>query len=303
MPWGELTLNDGTTIPGIAFGTWTAGNGQNAIDQVDRAVSVGFDHIDTAQAYRNEQEAGQALRESGLAREDIYITTKFSVGGGDIEGSIQASLDNLGVKYVDLYLIHHPRLAQPDIATAWAKMEKIQVEGKVKSIGVSNFGVNDLEALLASAKVKPAANQILLHPYVYTQQAPILAIAKLHGIVIEAYSALIPITHQPGGPVDKPVNEIASRLDATPDQVLLAWVKAKGAVAVTTSTKKSRLEGYLTAGDLLLTPADVAAIDAAGAVGYRKQRTRALVRRVALVALVGALAFKAASWARNVRCM
>ncbi|KAI0036348.1 Aldo/keto reductase [Vararia minispora EC-137] len=304
MPWGEFKLNDGNTIPAIAFGTWTAGNGQSAIDQVDQAISVGFDHIDTAQSYRNEQEAGQALHESGLAREDVFITTKFSGRDGlDIEQAIDASLKNLGVKYVDLYLIHHPRLAQPDIATAWAKMEKVQAEGKAKSIGVSNFGVADLQTLISSAKVKPAANQILLHPYVYAQQAPILAFAKLHGIVIEAYSALIPLTHQPGGPVDKPVNAIAQRLNASPDQVLLAWVRAKGAVAVTTSRKKSRLEGYLAAGDLALTPADIAAIDAAGAIGYRRQQVRSVVKRVALVALAGAFAFKAASWVVSSRCM
>ncbi|KAI0067043.1 Aldo/keto reductase [Artomyces pyxidatus] len=272
MPWDIIKLNDGHSIPSIAFGTWKMGNGQGPIDQVDQALSVGFDHIDTAQAYRNEEEAGTAFRESGLARKDVFITTKYSgLNGLDIETSIQNSLKNLGVDYVDLYLIHHPRLAQPDIPTAWAKMEKLKADGLAKSIGVSNFGVADLEILLASAKVKPAANQILLHPYVYAQQAPILAAGALHGIVTEAYSALIPITQKPGGPVDRPVGTIATRLGVTADQVLLAWVKAKGAVVVTTSSKKSRLEGYLAAGDLELTTADIAAIDAAGAVGTRRK--------------------------------
>ncbi|KAI0300555.1 Aldo/keto reductase [Multifurca ochricompacta] len=265
MPWDPIQLNDGHVIPSIAFGTWTLGNGQGSIDQIEQAISVGFDHVDTAQMYRNEEEAGKAVQESGLARKDIFITTKYSgLNGLDIETSIQNSLKNLGVEYVDLYLIHHPRLAQPNIPTAWAKMEAIKRAGLAKSIGVSNFGVDDLEVLLASAKIKPAANQILLHPYVYARQAPLLAYAASQGIVSEAYSSLIPITHQPGGPVDKPVNEIAQRLNATADQVLLAWVKAKGAVAVTTSSKKFRLEGYLRAADLQLTPADIAAIDLAG---------------------------------------
>lgn len=293
MPWDTIKLNDGHAIPSIAFGTWTLGNGQGPIDQVDQALSIGFNHIDTAQSYRNEQEAGQAFRESGLSRSDVFITTKYSgLNGLDIEISIQNSLKNLGVSYVDLYLIHHPRLATPDIPTAWAKMEKIKNDGLAKSIGVSNFGVTELQILIASAKIKPAANQILLHPYVYAKQAPILLYAAQHGIVIEAYSALIPITHQPGGPVDKPVNAIASRLNATADQVLLAWVKAKGAVVVTTSSKKARLEGYLSAANLALTEDDVTAIDAAGVRGTRQQTARTILRRAAVVMLVGAAALR-----------
>ncbi|EIM83762.1 Aldo/keto reductase [Stereum hirsutum FP-91666 SS1] len=293
MPWNTITLNDGHAMPTIAFGTWKLGNGQGPIDQVEQALSVGFDHIDTAQAYGNEEEAGRAFHESGLARSDVFITTKFSGRDGlDIETSIQNSLKNLGVSYVDLYLIHHPRLATPDIPTAWAKMEKLKSDGLAKSIGISNFGVAELETLLASAKVKPAANQILLHPYVYLQQAPILATAAVHGITIEAYSALIPLTSEPGGPVDKPVNDIAARLETTPEQVLLAWVKAKGAVVVTTSSKKERLQGYLAAGDLQLTPEDIAFIDAAGARGARQHKARSLIRKVAGVAIVGAVAIK-----------
>ncbi|KAH9965267.1 Aldo/keto reductase [Russula dissimulans] len=293
MPWDLIKLNDGNFIPSIAFGTWGIGNGQSPIDQVEQAISVGFGHIDTAQAYRNEEEAGRAVRESGLARKDIYITTKYSgLDGLDIETSIHNSLKNLGVEYVDLYLIHHPRLARPDIRTAWAEMEAIKRAGLTKSIGVSNFGVDDLKVLLASAKIKPAANQILLHPYVHTRQAPLLAFAAAHDIVSEAYSALIPITHQPGGPVDKLVNEIAQRLNATADQVLLAWVKAKGAVVVTTSSKKFRLEGYLAAADLQLSPADIEAIDLAGAKGARREAFVKTVRVLAELMLVGAIVFR-----------
>ncbi|KAH9009630.1 NADP-dependent oxidoreductase domain-containing protein [Lactarius pseudohatsudake] len=188
MPWDAIQLNDGNVIPGIAFGTQGIGNGQNPVDQ---AISVGFSHIgkyglsNTAQAYRNEEEAGMAVRESGLARQDIFITTKYSgLNGLDIETSIQNSLKNLGVEYVDLYLIHHPSVAQPDIPTAWAKMEAIKKAGLAKSIGVSNFSVDELEILLASAKIKPAANQILLHPYVYARQAPLLAYHCGHYVML-----------------------------------------------------------------------------------------------------------------------
>lgn len=289
MPWDLIKLNDGHAIPSIAYGTWALGNGQNPVDYVDQALSVGFNHIDTAQDYRNEVETGIAIRESGLARSDVYITTKYSgVDGLDIETSIHNSLRNLGVSYVDLYLIHFPSLAVPDIPTAWKQFEKVKESGLAKSIGVSNFGVSDLAILLASAKIKPACNQILLHPYVYLRQVPILEYAAKEKIIIEAYSVLIPVTHQPGGPVDKPVNAIAQRLGATPDQILLAWAKAKGTVVVTSSTKKSRLEGYLAAGDLALTSEDIISIDVAGAIGTKLFTAKTVLRRTACVVLVGA---------------
>ncbi|KAH8996368.1 Aldo/keto reductase [Lactarius akahatsu] len=248
MPWDAIQLNDGNVIPGIAFGTGGIGNGQGPIDQVDQAISVGFSHIgkhDTAQIYRNEEEAGIAVRESGLARQDIFITTKYSgLNGLDIETSIQNSLKNLGVEYVDLYLIHFPSLAQPDIPTAWAKMEAIKKAGLAKPACSVLIGLNS------------------------------------------------PITHQPGGPVDKPLNEIAQRLGATTDQVLLAWVRAKGAVAVTTSSKKFRLEGYLAAGDLKISAADIEAIDSAGAKGARQGIFVKSVRAIAELMLFGAVAFR-----------
>ncbi|KAI0922615.1 hypothetical protein AcW1_002785 [Taiwanofungus camphoratus] len=249
MPWHPIELNDGTTIPSIAFGTWRLGNGQTTTDRVSQAVSAGFNHIDTAQVYRNEAEAVAALRASSVARTDVYITTKYS-GLADVETSIHNSLKYLGVEYVDLYLIHGPDLAVPDIPTLWSKMEKVQADGLAISIGVSNFNIQELGTLLASAKVKPVVNQILFHPYVLARQGPLVEFAAQHGIVSEAYSVLIPITRQPNGPVDTPLKSIATRLGATIEQVLLAWAKAKGTVVVTSSTKLERLDGYLCAGDL-----------------------------------------------------
>jgi len=143
-------------------------------------------------------------------------------------------------------------------------MEKIKVDGLAKSIGVSNFGVDDLKDLLSHATVLPAVNQILFHPYVWKEQAALHEFGNTRGIATEAYSALTPITHQPGGPLDGPLNDISMRRKATPDQVLLAWVKAKGAVAVTYSSKADRLNGYMRAGDLELTTEEVATLDAAG---------------------------------------
>ncbi|OCB90994.1 Aldo/keto reductase [Sanghuangporus baumii] len=299
MPWDPVTLNDGRSMPSIAYGTWTLGNGQGVVDQVEQALNVGFSHIDTAQAYQNEAEAGQAFKESGLARNDVFITTKWSGRDGlDIQTSIHNSLKHLGVDYVDLYLIHSPRLAQPDISTVWAQMEKVKADGLAKSIGISNFDAVQTAELLAHAKVKPVVNQILFHPYVYVRQAPVVAAAKAAGIVIEAYSLLMyvafsasrPITHQPGGPLDKPLARIGARLGATADQVLMAWAISKGVVVVTTSSKESRLKGYLSAADLELTTQDIADIDAAGAIGQRRMSARVFVQRAVVVALVGAAA-------------
>jgi diketogulonate reductase-like aldo/keto reductase len=288
MPWDLVTLNSGYVMPSIAYGTWTLGNGQGPIDQIAQAFDTNYYHIDTAQGYRNEAEVGIALHESGLSRGDVFITTKYSgFDGLDIPTAIRNSINNIDTPYVDLYLIHNPRLAVPDIPTAWAEMEKVVEDGLAKSIGVSNFGVQDLEILLASAKIKPAANQILLHPYVYQQQAPIVKYAAEHGIVIEAYSALQPLTKEPSGPLDAPLNEIATRLGATTDQVLLAWTKAKGAVIVTTSSKKTRLEGYQDAGDIELSKEDIAVIDAAGALGEKRITARIGLRKFGVGVLVG----------------
>ncbi|KAF7304054.1 hypothetical protein MIND_00636800 [Mycena indigotica] len=274
MPWTNIPLNDGTgtSIPSLAFGT--AGL-EDPAGTVEQALSLGVNHIDTAQIYGNENEAGVGIRDSALPRDELYVTTKFSGGGPELKSikeSFQDSLDKLGTTYIDLYLIHSPRWAQPDIPSAWKELEDIR--GRPGQ---------DLTILLASAKVKPAVNQILLHPYVFAQQKPILEFSKKHGIVIEAYSPLMfvdltflhitrlmqysPLRRNPGGPLDKPVQEIATRLGVTPEQVLLAWTKAKGAVVITTSTKKERVLGYLHAGDLELTEEDIAAIDTAGALG------------------------------------
>ncbi|KAG2751771.1 Aldo/keto reductase [Suillus brevipes Sb2] len=271
MPWESIKLNSGYYIPSIGFGTWKTGSGQGPIDQVKQALENGYNHLDTAQNYRNEEETGVALKETGLSRSDVFVTTKYSgVDSLDVPTSIKNSLDKLGVSDVDLYLVHSPRLAVPDIPTCWAQMEKVKEDGLAKSIGISNFGVQHMETLMASAQIKPAVNQILLHPYVYQRQKPILEYAAKNGIVIEAYSALIPITQSPGGPLDKPLNEIAAKFGATTEQILLAWTKAKGAVVVTASSKKTRLQGYIAAGDITLSPEDIAAIDAAGALGEEK---------------------------------
>jgi len=266
MPFGTVKLNDGNEIPAIAFGTGSVNKDSSARDIVMQAIEAGFSHIDTAQIYHNEASVGEAIRESGLSREELFITTKYF--SGPIQESVRDSLAKLGIKTIDLYLIHTPTTLSHNLEGAWKEFEKIKEDGLTRSIGISNFNVEQMQTIMKVAKVKPAVNQIEFHPYNYAEKKEILEYSAKHDIVIEAYSSLTPITKQPGGPVDAPVNAAAKRLGITPTQVILAWAKAKGVVIVTTSSKKERLEEYLAVADLPhLTDEEIAAIDDAGAQG------------------------------------
>ncbi|KAJ7502641.1 NADP-dependent oxidoreductase domain-containing protein, partial [Mycena galericulata] len=265
MPFETVTLNDGQKIPTIAFGTGSIHKRTDVFQMVHQALEAGFWHLDTAAcAYAGSyQYVGKVIHESGLARSELYITTKYVLG--EVEEEIQTRrFRRLGLKYVDLYLINQPSVV-PDIDGTWKKFEAIKKDGLAKSIGVSNFTLPQLKRLVKNALMRPAFNQIELHPYNdAAQKAPIKWSAQ-HGIVTEAYSSLSSITKFRGGPVDVPVAAAAARLGITPTQVLLSWVRAKGAVIVTTTSNKGRLEENLAVGDLPpLPPVDVLAIDAAG---------------------------------------
>ncbi|KAJ7913492.1 Aldo/keto reductase [Mycena leptocephala] len=265
MPFGTVSLNDGNKIPAIAFGTGTALKGKDVTHFCQLAIETGFSHLDTAQAYSTEETVGRAILESGLPRSDLYITSKYQ--HGEIQMSVRASLYQLKLQYLDLYLIHHPSFA-PDIEAAWKQFERIKDDGLAKSIGVSNFTLEQLQTVVKSARILPAVNQISFNPYNYAQSKDLLEYSAKHGIVTEAYSSLAPITRFPGGPVDAPVAAAAKRLGITPTQVILLWVKSKGVVIVTTSSSKAHLEEYMEVGDLpSLTDEEIAAIDAAGAKG------------------------------------
>ncbi|KII90622.1 hypothetical protein PLICRDRAFT_52347 [Plicaturopsis crispa FD-325 SS-3] len=266
MPFEPVLLNDGYKLPTIAFGTGSALYERDASELVGQAIDVGFDHIDTAQIYKNEDSVGTAIKNSGLARSDLYVTTKY--GGGDIQTEVRTSLLKLGLSFVDLYLIHNPKFVENDPEGAWKELEKIKADGLSKSIGVSNFNLEQLQTLIKTANIKPAVNQIRFHPYNYAEHKSLLEYSAKHGIVTEAYSSLTPITKTPGGPVDEPINVAAKRIGATPTQVILSWVRSKGVVIVTTSRSKEHLKEYLAVPDLPpLTADEIAAIDEAGAKG------------------------------------
>ncbi|KAF9046129.1 NADP-dependent oxidoreductase domain-containing protein [Panaeolus papilionaceus] len=288
MPFPDITLNDGRKIPSIAFGTGSVNKGRDIHRYVEKAIETGFDHLDTAQFYRNEESIAKAIKESGLSRSDFFITSKY--GFGNIRDALTATLRNLQLQFLDLYLIHSPTTID-DIESTWKEFEKIREEGLAKSIGVSNFGVEELQKVLKIARVKPAVNQIHLHPYNYSEHKELLKLHGVHDIVTEAYGSLAPITTYPNGPVDAPLKKAAERLGVTPTQVVFLWVKAKGAVIVTTSSSKQHLEEYMAVGDLPpLTQEEIAAIDEAGAQGppsrFKIVRKFDLVRRMRILAMV-----------------
>jgi diketogulonate reductase-like aldo/keto reductase len=195
--------------------------------------------------YNNEEELGEAVRSSGVPRAKIFVTTKLSARAKqDIQTAFNASLARLGLDYVDLYLIHSPYLfdTPEELQAGWAALEQIHASGKARSIGVSNFLVEHLETVLKTAKVKPVVNQIEYHPYL--QREELVGFMKKHGITVESYGPLTPITKAPGGPVDEVVEELAKKYSVTTGDVLLRWVMDQGHVAITTSKSEERLKGY-----------------------------------------------------------
>jgi len=257
--------------------------------QVEQALEAGFWHIDTAQFYANEYSVGNAIRESGLKRQELYITTKYA--SGNIRKAAENSLKQIGTSYVDLYLVHFPYTIEKDFAKGWAQIEELKKDKLARSIGVSNFNVEQLQTILKTAKIVPAVNQIRFHPYNYAENKPMLELCAKHNIVVEGYSPLTSITKVPGGPVDKPVQDAADRLGITPAQVILSWVKSKGVVIVTTSSKKSRLDEYIAVGDLpSLLLEEIAAIDEAGAKGPPSEWVHRIKTRILPLAVFSVVA-------------
>jgi diketogulonate reductase-like aldo/keto reductase len=218
-PAGDtVELGDGNAIPLLGLGVWQVENSQECVDAVRWALELGYRHIDTAQAYGNEEAVGQGLRESGVPREDVFITTKFFPRRKDPAAEIEGSLQRLGVDYVDLYIVHWP---QGGPTWAWPGMEQARAAGHARSIGVSNFGVDDLQQVLAAATSPPVVNQVQFSPFTYRKA--LLDACRKNGIVLEAYSPLGTGRHLD----DETVVRIAERLGRTPAQVLLRWHRAR----------------------------------------------------------------------------
>jgi len=255
-------LQDGNTIPILGLGVWQVANGRECVDAVRWALELGYRHIDTAQAYGNEESVGEALRRSGVPREEVFITTKFNPGRRDPVAEVERSLQRLGVEYVDLYLIHWPR---GGATWAWPGMERARELGHARSVGVSNFAVAELDEVLAKAKSPPVVNQVLLNPF-HNRRA-LLDEGRRRGLVFEAYSPLGTGRHLS----DATVKRVASRLGRTPAQVLLRWCVQRDLVVLPKSTHRERIAENANIFDFSLSDAEMAELGALDRTGGTDQ--------------------------------
>ena len=266
-----MKLSNGIEIPSMGFGTYKMAP-EDTKASVLCALRSGWRHIDTAAFYRNEAEVGAAVRESGIARSEIFVTTKLWNADRGYDSALRAfdrSQEALGLDYVDLYLIHWP--ASPFFwddwkkinADSWRALERLYKEGRVRAIGLSNFMPRHILPLLEGAEIAPMVDQIEFHPGWMQQDC--LNFCREHSMVVEAWAPLIK-----GEALSHPViTGIAGRLGWTPSQVVLSWVRACGVVPLCKSVTPSRIAENLAAGSLELGPEDVAAISALHAVGGR----------------------------------
>jgi 2,5-diketo-D-gluconate reductase A len=255
-----LSLNDGNTIPQLGFGVFQVPP-EDTARITGQAFEAGYRHIDTAEMYGNEKGVGQAIRDSGIPRDDLFITSKLNNGFHEPDTARKAfdqTLADLGLDQIDLFLIHWPLPTQydGDFVSTWKTLIDFQKQGRARSIGVSNFQVAHLERLAAEADVAPAVNQIELHPYLLNEE--VRAYGEAHGIATEAWS---PIAQ--GAVLDDPaVTAIADRLGRTPAQVVLRWHLQRRSIVFPKSTTPSRIEENFALFDFELEPGDVAAIEA-----------------------------------------
>jgi len=253
-----IQLNNGVEIPQLGFGVFKVPPEQTE-GVTGTALEVGYRHVDTAQMYGNEAGVGRAVRAAGLARDEVFVTSKLdnpNHARDDALRSFDGTLAELGFDHVDLFLIHWPLPEVGDYVETWHAMEEIYRSGRARAIGVSNFQPHHLRRLLAAAEVVPAVNQVEVHPYL--AQDEVRAFNAEHGIVTEAWA---PIAR--GRVLDDPViTTIAKRLERTPAQVTLRWAVQRGDVVFPKSVTRSRVEENFRLFDFELTDDDMAEITA-----------------------------------------
>jgi diketogulonate reductase-like aldo/keto reductase len=255
-------MNDGRGIPTLGLGVWQAA-GSTCYDAVRAALELGYRHIDTARVYGNEREVGRALRDSGVAREDVFVTTKLWNADQGFDSALAAcrkSLADLGMEWVDLYLVHFPVSKRRQ--ESWRALEQLRSEGLARSIGVSNYTTRHLSELLSTCRTPPALNQVEMHPFL--AQRELRAFCGLHSIVVEAYS---PLAH--GERIDDArIGAIASRHERTNAQVMIRWALQHDTVVIPKSVRRERLAENLDVLGFELSSEDMASLDALDE-GYR----------------------------------
>jgi diketogulonate reductase-like aldo/keto reductase len=255
-------LANGNPIPLLALGVWQVPDGSECLTSVRDALELGYRHIDTAQAYGNEESVGRALRDSGVARDEVFVTTKFYPGSKDPVQEIEKSLKRLKMDSVDLYLVHWP---QGGPTWAWEGMQKAQELGHAKAIGVSNFSADELGQVTDGASIPPAVNQVQFSPFEF--RSGLLDACERSGVVLEAYSPLGTGRH-----LDDPVvGRIAESVGRSPAQVLIRWCVQREIVVLPKSTHKERIAENAAIFDFSLSDADMAALDALDKTGGTDQ--------------------------------
>lgn len=233
---GSVTLHNGVKMPQLGFGVFKVKNGTETVESVKKALEAGYRHIDTAAIYGNEEGVGQAIRESGIPREELFITSKVWNTEQGFEKTLQAyedSLERLGTEYLDLYLIHWP--GTDKYIDTWKALEKLYTDSRVRAIGVSNFHVHHLENLMKHTELKPVINQIELHPRL--SQLEIREYCKKHDIKVEAWGPL-----GQGNLIDEPtINHIADKHGKTAAQVMIRWHLQNDIVVIPKSVTPSRI--------------------------------------------------------------
>ncbi len=252
-----LTLHDGVEIPQLGFGVFQIPP-EETQERVEEALATGYRHVDTAAAYRNEAGVGAAIAAGGVRREDVFVTTKLWNSQQGYDSTLRAfekSIERLGTGHADLYLIHWPLPSRDLFLDTWRAFERIKEEGGARSIGVSNFRVEDLERLEQEAEQRPTVNQIELHPRL--QQAELRAWHADHGIATEAWSPLA----QGDLLADGTVETIAAHHDRTPAQTILRWHLQTGNVVIPKSVTPSRIRENFELFDFSLSEDDMAALE------------------------------------------
>ena len=232
-----IDLPNGQKIPAIGFGTWEI-KPHDTVEAVTAALRAGYRLIDTAKLYGNEKQVGEAVMQSGLPREEVFVTTKLwndDQGYESTRKALEQSLERLGFDYVDLYLIHWPATSRR--LDSWRAMNEMYDEGLIGAIGVSNFTIRHLEEIRQAKLRPPMVNQVEFHPYIYTDQQKLLNYCYDHNIVVEAYSPLA------RGGIDHPeVDAIAEEIGRSQAQVLLRWSIQHGTIPLPRSTSAQHIK-------------------------------------------------------------
>ena len=248
-----VELADGSRLPMLGLGVWQVPDGPACVNAVRWALELGYRHIDTAQAYGNEASVGRALRDSGIPRDEVFITTKFYPAHKDPVAEAEQSLRRLGVDQVDLYIVHWPGGGP---LWAWPGMERARDRGLARSIGVSNYSARELQQVIAAGAVVPAVNQVQFSAVQYRRA--LLEACQRSGVVLEAYSPLGTGRHLS----NKVVAEVAARVGRTPAQVLLRWCVQHGVPVIPKSTHRERISENARIFDFALSDEDMAGLDA-----------------------------------------